>query len=450
MTHSSISSDLSSDTISVQIREAFQGFTGVAERLEQTYATLREQVAALNLELNDTNLRLTRSLHENARIRHYLSNILTSIEKGIVVVDAAGRITLWSGGAERLTGFAAAEALGGQADRLLGEDVAVLLHELTGEGRDGRREGRIVRKDGHILEAETTASPIRDEEGKVLDTLLVFDDISQRKWMEERRRRSTAQAGLEEMAVMVAHGIRNPLTSIELLATLLAEETQADVQTSHLAHGIQAGVASVNTILTNLLTFTRPVKPCLRPLDLHGVIEEALSTALYALKERQIDLIRLYHLGPIEIDGDRELLKQVLLNLILNAVQAMPSGGTLRISTRSPEGGYPVPIGGHTAAADGQSIRCRPEPGGMNGDEFVEVKVSDSGCGIGEADMEKIFLPFFTTKPKGAGLGLAIVERILERHGARVSLESRVGKGTTFTILLKSRYQTGALAQRGI
>lgn len=436
MTHSSISSDLSSDTISVQIREAFQGFTGVAERLEQTYATLREQVAALNLELNDTNLRLTRSLHENARIRHYLSNILTSIEKGIVVVDAAGRITLWSGGAERLTGFAAAEALGGQADRLLGEDVAVLLHELTGEGRDGRREGRIVRKDGHILEAETTASPIRDEEGKVLDTLLVFDDISQRKWMEERRRRSTAQAGLEEMAVMVAHGIRNPLTSIELLATLLAEETQADVQTSHLAHGIQAGVASVNTILTNLLTFTRPVKPCLRPLDLHGVIEEALSTALYALKERQIDLIRLYHLGPIEIDGDRELLKQVLLNLILNAVQAMPSGGTLRISTRSPIV-RPASVRHAIDAIDAK-------------DAMVEVKVSDSGCGVGEADMEKIFLPFFTTKPKGAGLGLAIVERILERHGARVSLESRVGKGTTFTILLKSRYQTGAFAQRGI
>lgn len=449
MTHSSISSDLSSDTISVQIREAFQGFTGVAERLEQTYATLREQVAALNLELNDTNLRLTKSLHENARIRHYLSNILTSIEKGIVVVDAAGQITLWSGGAERLTGFTAVEALGGQADRLLGEDVAILLHELTGEGRDGRREGRIVRKDGHILEAETTASPIRDEEGKVLDTLLVFDDISQRKWMEERRRRSTAQAGLEEMAVMVAHGIRNPLTSIELLATLLAEETQADVQTSHLAQGIQAGVASVNTILTNLLTFTRPVKPCVRPLDLHGVIEEALSTALYALKERKIDLIRLYHLGPIEVDGDRELLKQVLLNLILNAVQAMPSGGTLRISTRSPEGGSPVPIGGHTAA-DGQPIRCRHESGGMNGGEFIEVKVADSGCGIGEANLEKIFLPFFTTKPKGAGLGLAIVERILERHGARVSLESRVGKGTTFTILLKSRYQARAFAQRGI
>ncbi|MDD5558309.1 ATP-binding protein [Candidatus Methylomirabilis sp.] len=449
MTHSSISSDLSIDAVSVQIRDAFQGFTGVAERLEQAYATLREQVAVLNLELNDTNLRLTQSLHENTRIRRYLSNLLTSIEKGIVAVDAAGQITLWSGGAERLTGFTAAEALGGQADRLLGEDAAVLLHGLTGEGHDGHREGRIIRKDGYILEAEITASPIRDEGGKVLDTLLIFDDISKRKWMEERRRRSTAQAGLEEMAVTLAHGIRNPLASIELLATLLAEETQADARTSHLAQGIQAGVASVNTILTNLLAFTRPVKPCLKPLDLHRVIEEALSTALYALKERQIDLIRLHHSGPLEIDGDRELLKQVLLNLILNAVQAMPSGGTLRISTRGPEGESPVSVGGHTTA-DGQPTRCRPKHGGMNGGEFVEVKVSDSGCGISEANLEKIFLPFFTTKPKGAGLGLAIVERILERHGARVSLESRVGKGTTFRILFRSRCQAMASAQGGI
>lgn len=449
MSNVSIGSDLSSDTLSVLMQAAFQGFTGASERLEKAYATLREQVTALNLELNDTNLRLTQSLHENAKIRHYLSNLLTSIEQGIVVVDAIGQITLWSGGAERLTGFTAAEALGGQADRLLGEDAAVLLHGLTGDGHDGPREGRIIRKDGYILEVEIAASPIRDEGGKVLDTLLVFDDISQRKWVEERRRRSTAQAGLEEMAVTIAHGIRNPLASIELLATILAEEAEADVRKSQLAHGIQAGVASVNTILTNLLVFTRSVTPCLRPLELHGVVEEALSTALYALKERQIDLIRLYNGGPLDVDGDRELLKQVFLNLILNAVQAMPSGGKLRINTRGPVGGFPVLVGGHTTA-DSQPAGWRRETGAMAGGEFVEVKVSDSGCGIGEENLEKVFLPFFTTKPKGAGLGLAIIERILERHGARVSLESRVGDGTTFTILFRSRRQTRASSQGGI
>lgn len=444
-----IGSDLSSDAISIQIHEVFQGFTGAVERLEAAYAALREQAAALNLELNDTNIRLTQSLQENARIRHYLSNLLKSIDKGIVVVDAGGQITLWSGGAKRLTGFAAAEALGERADRLLGDEVATLLQGLTGEGREGAWEGRIMRKDGYILEAEISASPIHDEEGRVLDTLLVFDDISQRKWVEERRRRSTAQAGLEQMAVTIAHGIRNPLASIELLATILAEEAQADVRKSHLAQGIQAGVASVNTILTNLLAFTRPVKPCLRPLDLHGVIEEALGTALYALKERQIDLIRRYDSGPLDVDGDWELLKQVFLNLILNAVQAMPSGGQLRISTRSPVGGFPVPAGA-PGIADGQLAGWRPEPSAMGGGECVEIKVSDSGCGIGKEDLEKIFLPFFTTKPKGAGLGLAIVERLLERQGARVSLESRVGEGTTFTILFRSRCRVSVSSEGGI
>lgn len=449
MPNVSVGSDLSSDALSVLFQGAFQGFTGAAERLEQAYAALREQAATLNFALNDTNLRLTQSLQENARIRHYLSNLLKSIEKGIVVVDAAGQITLWSGGAERLTGFLAAEVLGEQADRLLGGEAATLLHGVTGDGREGAREGRIMRKDGYILEAEISASPIYGESGRVLDTILIFDDISQRKWVEERRRRSTAQAGLEQMAVTVAHGIRNPLTSIELLATILAEEAGADVRQTHLAQGIQAGVASVNIILINLLAFTRPVKPCLRPLDLHEVIEEALGTAWYALKERQIDLIRLYDSGPLEVDGDRELVIQVFLNLVLNAVQAMPSGGQLRINTSDCASGLRVSNGDSETAADRPTDR-RPEPGGMRGGEFVEVRVSDSGCGIAEADLEKIFLPFFTTKPKGAGLGLAIVERILERHGARVSLESRVGQGTTFTLLFRRRRRDTASSQGGI
>lgn len=303
-----------------------------------------------------------------------------------------------------------------------------------------------MRKDGYILEAEIGASPIYDESGRVLDTILIFDDISQRKWVEERRRRSTAQAGLEQMAITIAHGIRNPLTSIELLATILAEEAGADVRQTHLAQGIQAGVASVNIILINLLAFTRPVKPCLRPLDLHEVIEEALGTAWYALKERQIDLIREYESGLLEVDGDRELVIQVFLNLILNAVQAMPSGGQLRISTSDCASGLRVSNGDSETVA-GRPADRRPEAGGMNGGEFVEVRVSDSGCGIAEADLEKIFLPFFTTKPKGAGLGLAIVERILERHGARVSLESRVGQGTTFTLLFRHRRRDTASFQ---
>lgn len=439
MNRAVVGSDPSNDTLSAMIQTAYQGFTEASERLEQAYATLRAQVTALNLELHDTNQRLTHSVQENTRIRHYLSNLLKSIEKGIVVVDTTGRITLWSGGAERLTGFAAADVIGEHADRLLGDDATTLLRGVTEERHEDRREGRIMRKDGYILEAEIGVSQIRDGGGKMLDTLLIFDDISERKWVEERRRRSTAQAGLEQMAVTVAHGIRNPLASIELLATILAEEAQADVRRSRLARGIQEGVASVNIILTNLLTFTRPVKPCLESLDLTAVIDEALATAHYALKEREINLIRLYDSAyALTVDGDRELVKQVFLNLILNAVQAMPSGGTLRIGVRDLVGGRPVahddsdvedrqPVAGYQKTVDGRR-------GG-----FVEVKVSDSGCGISETNLEKIFLPFFTTKPRGAGLGLAIVERILEQHGARVSLESRVGEGTTCTIVFKNR-----------
>src|SRR5574337_1797512 len=147
MANVSVGPDCSSDAASILIHGAFRGFAGAAERLEQAYASLRDQVTALDCELHDTNRRLTQSLQENTRIRQYLSNLLKSIEKGIVVVDPAGRITLWSGGAERLTGFAATEALGQPAHRLLGGDIATFLRGLPGDAREGAREGRIMRKD---------------------------------------------------------------------------------------------------------------------------------------------------------------------------------------------------------------------------------------------------------------------------------------------------------------
>lgn len=432
--HTALASDLAGEPLSAQIRETFEGFTGAAKQLEKAYRALQDQVAALDLELNDTNARLTRSLQENHRIQNYLSNILMSIEKGIVVVDPGHLVTLWSGGAERLTGLAASEALGRHVELLLGQDAAEVIRALRREERGVRREGQIVQKGGSALEGEFSASLIRDEEGTTQGALLVLDDISQRKWAEEQRRRSTAQAGLGEMAMTIAHEIRNALASIELLATLLGEEAHADARQSDLVEGIQAGVASVNTILTNLLAFSRPIKLRLGSLDLHGVIEDSLNTAFYALKEKQIDLVKLYHPRALELDADRELLKQVFLNLILNAVQAMPSGGQLRILTRVTGAGLQASAAGHKPQAIQQETG-KPEAGSSSGSEFIEVIVSDSGCGIAAANLDKIFLPFFTTKAKGTGLGLAIVERILARHGARVSLDSRLGKGTSFTIV---------------
>lgn len=419
MMQTALASDLAGEPFSAQIRETLEGFTDAATRLEQAYRALQEQVAALDLELNDTNARLTNSLQENHRIRNYLSNILMSIEKGIVVVDPANLVTLWSGGAERLTGLLASLALGRPVEHLLGQAATEVILALRREDRGVRREGQIIQQGGTALEAEFSASLIRDEEGTTQGALLVLDDISQRKWAEEQRRRSTAQAGLGEMAVTIAHEIRNALASIELLATLLGEEAGADARQRDLVEGIQAGVASVNTILTNLLAFSRPIKLRLGQVDLHGVIEDSLSTAFYALKEKQIDLVRSYHPHPLELPADRELLKQVFLNLVLNAVQATPSGGQLSILTR------------------------------VSGSGLVEVVVSDTGCGIAEANLDKIFLPFFTTKAKGAGLGLAIVERILARHGARVSLDSAVGRGTAFTIVFTSDRLGAAPARSG-
>ena len=205
-----------------------------------------------------------------------------------------------------------------------------------------------------------------------------------------------------EMAVQLAHEIRNPLGSIELFASLLVKELTGDPR--RWAENIRIGIRSLNTIVSNMLQFSNPMIPAFAPVEMHQIIQEILKFSDPILNQRQIRMKTECAARNATIWADRELLKQMMLNLIFNALKAMPSQGALTIRTRNVE----FPKG---------DVRFRG----------LELQIQDTGIGI---------QPFVTTNKNGTGLGLSVVHQIVERHSGSIHVASKVNRGTTFTIVL--------------
>lgn len=226
------------------------------------------------------------------------------------------------------------------------------------------------------------------------------------KALVERQNRFTAMG---EMVVKIVHDVRNPLGSIELLASLLRKELSQDDDRRIMAEQIAFGVRTINHALSNLLFFTHIPKPRMRGVPLVKIIDESLQVVSHGLLRRRIVLS--VRVSPnTRVFGDEALLKQVFLNLALNALQSMPGGGTLEVVEET-----------------SMLEEC---------DGFTEFVVRDTGSGIPEEQLHRVFDPFFTTREKGTGLGLTIVHNILQAHGGAILVESVLGKGTAFRMRL--------------
>ncbi len=239
-----------------------------------------------------------------------------------------------------------------------------------------------------------------------LENALLYRQHSDRL---RRMYRAERLATAGQLASGVAHEIRNPLTAIRSTIQLLAPEFQDDPVRRELIEGVLAEVDRINQIITRLLSFARPAEFHLQPVDLNALLEFSLSLVAAQARLHQVHIIR--ELGPLPpVPGDEAQLKQLFLNLFLNAIEAMPAGGQLRVEAASPE----------TTA-------------------FVRVTIADTGCGMTEEVMERIFDPFFTTKPEGTGLGLPVSHAIVERHGGEIDLHSAPHQGATVTLRLPTR-----------
>ena len=253
----------------------------------------------------------------------------------------------------------------------------------------------------------TSGTPLEDESGRALGTLHIIRDVTLVKALEEKNQRGERLAAMGEMAAELAHEIRNPLGSIELFASLLSRECGGE--TSLWAENIRISARSLNTIVSNMLHFSGPLSPVFVETDIHGVIREIGDFCTPMMHQRNVRWEMALNADNALVWADRGLIKQLMLNLIFNAMKAMPSEGSLAVSTRN--------------TVTGDSRRQR-----------LELQIKDTGVGIAAEHLDKIFDPFFTTNRNGTGLGLSIVNQIVTSHSGEIMVSSRPNHGTMFTI----------------
>jgi signal transduction histidine kinase len=218
-----------------------------------------------------------------------------------------------------------------------------------------------------------------------------------------------------KMAVNIVHEIRNPMGSIELMASLLRRDLNEDLPKKELADRICTGIHSLNHIIENLLTFARDRKPAMESADINGLIDESLSVIEPMVKRNRIVVSTNLDQQTRMIHCDRDLMKQALVNLMLNAVQAMGGGGELQVTSNR---------------RDLQDFTT----GKPN--RFIQLRIADTGHGMPPDVKARIFDPFFTTKEQGTGLGLALLHKIIRAHGGFVGVDSSPGQGTIFTMMI--------------
>lgn len=341
-------------------------------------------------------------------------NILQSIPTGVLTVNHSGLITAVNPSAEAVLKRLSSELLGHTYESVFAEgetirmvlDAALQQHQhlsqkdLPYEGSD--RLTRTIR----VSTVELTG-----DDGQPAGVILQAQDVTEWLALEQRVRMAEKLGALHTLSAGVAHELRNPLSAMDLNLHLLEEELrEKDALASKAAHYLQvlnAECRRLSVILDNFMRFARPVALKLHEVEMRDLIEHIVSLLRYEAEERKIRLEQTVEDGLPAVMGDETQISQVLVNIVVNAFQAMPDGGLCRI------------------AAVGRQV---------DGRSWVETSVQDSGVGVKKEHLSRLFEPFYTTKPEGSGLGLAIAYRIVQDHAGTIQVSSTPGSGTTVVI----------------
>lgn len=351
----------------------------------------------------------------------FMNKIVQSSPNAITATDMKGNILIWNQGAEETLGYKASDVIGKMNIRkIYPEDVARKVMQMLRSNKSGEI-GRLntypmvyVRRDGEVVEGNLSAAIIYDAKGKEIASVGSFVDLRDRLQMERALRDTQEQllqseklAAMGRLTSQIAHELNNPLYGIMNTLELLKTEIPADNKRRRILEMALSETVRLSDLLRKMLSFSKPDQEERHSVDLNSVIDEILLLHERQLREIDIHIALTLTEGLNLVNASKNQLRQVFLNMVANARDAMPGGGTLSVVT-----------GGDT--------------------DIVYVEISDTGTGIREEHLDKIFDSFFTTKGevKGVGLGLSVCYGFIEDHGGNIEVKSQVGKGTTFTISL--------------
>ena len=385
--------------------------SNLAEKLKQARKSLQEK---------ETGLTELKAFHEN---------IVQSISSGLLTADLEGRVTSFNRAAQEITGLSWEEVRGKKCAEIFGwRGLQEFYEDPRKINLPNRHDVETQKKDGSRLLLGVTLSSLRNEQGSVTGVVGTFQDLTKIRELEEEMKKRERLAMIGEMAAGMAHEIRNPLAALSGSMQVLRNELTLDEENQHLMEIALKETDRLNNIITEFLYYARPSPLNYKSCDLHRLLDETIHLLQNSNNyHKGVEIRTDFGKESVMAKVDPDQMKQVFWNLSINAVQAMPGGGRLTITTRVREGGS------HSMAYRLQDARWL---GGNDTARHTEIVFEDNGEGIRRETLHRIFDPFFTTKSHGSGLGLAIVHRIIEDHGGRVWAESQTGKGARFTIQL--------------
>jgi two-component system sensor histidine kinase AtoS len=387
---------------------------------------------------------------ENALLHHKVTllvnhneSILKHMSSGLIATDRKQNISTCNDKAREILRLPPQGVLGGDITILPLPLQEMLSDTLEGKAAYTNHEVEILSDRNAVAYLNAATSLLKDESDRVTGALLLFNDLTEIKLLESEMWRADKLASLGTLAAGMAHEIKNPLVSIKTFAQLLPDSYEdKDFRDTFSSIAIEE-VERINSIVEKLLEFARPSAPMFEPIDVITTIEEVLILLTPEFTKHDVNVVKHFETTSAPIVGDKGQLKQALLNLCLNGMQAMQESANAMDKDLSITVGFRKRrhrrASGSAVDEITQMFYGTEVPASVEDAETLLIKVRDSGQGIGRKALARIFDPFFTTKEKGLGLGLAVVHGIVKEHSGNISVDSDENAGTEFTISLPVR-----------
>jgi PAS domain S-box-containing protein len=331
------------------------------------------------------------------RIETYNENILQSVPSGVISVDNTMKIKSINQAAEHILGLNSKAIINRNFNEIFKEPLTKLVQE---EKTVSRREFPYVTNDKRHIWLGITTSQLKNSSGEKIGIIFVFTDLTDIKALQAQIELKQRLSQIGEMSAGISHELRNSMSVISGYAKILSKKVEPSIKTT--VEAVLTEISTMDKIISELLAFAKPTVLNTEDIDLNGIINETVAYVTGSIKTVKVSINAT---DPVTIKADEVLLRQAFTNLFVNAIEAMPDGGSL-----------------------GVELSCLQNK--------AEIQISDTGPGIPEDIRQKIFLPFYTTKEEGIGLGLALVQKIIVSHGGSIEVDSKEGKGTTFRMIL--------------
>ncbi len=350
----------------------------------------------------------------------FYRDLVWNLRNGVLAVTRDGRVAVMNDVAYRILGLAPRTSdIGLPFTQVLKgrPDVSRIVAGAFDLSHLPNRAELRLKSTGKVI--GYTLSQVRDQGGEITGATLFFKDLTRVEQLEERERLRDRLAALGEMAAAIAHEVKNPLAGIEVMAGILKRQLPESEDAQSILRDIIKEAKMANAIVLEVLDFVRPIRLQVERISLNDVVRDAISMAESHVPrgDVRVEVVLPENLAPIQ--GDPHQLRQLFTNLFTNAFEAMPGKGHVRLAAQQ--------LAAEEEATAGADTHAVP---------MIQVEVADNGPGVPADVMDRIFSPFFTTKPQGSGLGLAIVRKIVDAHDGRIDVSARAEGGTRFRVTL--------------